>query len=144
MRYFINIVVFATIVTLAGHGRAECLAKEDDVVYPVPGTDTAVVHVGLDKDGTPSVAAKEVILEPGQKVLFAGPENFTIIFKKNSPNRQLTNTSHNGSVVISIPEQILEQREYAEELRQKGELRFSYGVWVDGKELDPDIIVRRR
>ncbi|AQT62531.1 hypothetical protein B0D95_18305 [Cellvibrio sp. PSBB023] len=109
------------------------------------GTNTAVVGIGVDKQGIPFLAAKEIIVAPGQKILFAGPDEFIVVFKKKkSPNRKIENPSKNGVVVISVPNQIFEQSEFVEEFRKNSEVRFSYGVIVNGKELDPDIIVRRR
>jgi hypothetical protein len=145
MTFFTKLIGLATILFFAGCTNIDCDVNKDKVVHPLPGTNTVVIGIGLDKDGVPYLAAKEIILNPGQKVLFAGPDEFTVIFKnKKSPNRKIDNNSVNGVVVISVPSGILEQSEFVEEFRKNGELKFSYGVRVNGKELDPDIIVRRR
>lgn len=110
----------------------------------LPGTNTAVVGISLDKNGMPKEQFSEVVLAPGQKVLFAGPDEFTIIFKdKKTPNRKIENPSSSNVVVIQIPNGILEQREFAEEFRRAGEVRFRYGIRVKDKELDPTIVIKR-
>lgn len=145
MKFFTRLIALAAIALFVGCTGNEGEVNKDTVVYPLPGTNTAVVGIGLDKDGVPYLMAKEIILAPGQKVLFAGPDEFVVVFKnKKSPNRKIDNPSEAGVVVIDVPSGILEQREFAEEFLKNKEVKFSYGVRVNGKELDPDIIVRRR
>ncbi|WP_246841654.1 hypothetical protein [Cellvibrio sp. PSBB023] len=144
MHILIRLIVLCGAFFTAGCTAAS-LEKSHSIVYPMEGTNTAVVGIGVDKQGIPFLAAKEIIVAPGQKILFAGPDEFIVVFKKKkSPNRKIENPSKNGVVVISVPNQIFEQSEFVEEFRKNSEVRFSYGVIVNGKELDPDIIVRRR
>lgn len=144
MKILIRLIVLCGAFFIASCTAAS-LEKSHSIVYPMEGTNTAVVGIGVDKQGIPFLAAKEIIVAPGQKILFAGPDEFIVVFKKKkSPNRKIENPSKNGVVVISVPDQIFEQSEFAEEFRKSREVRFSYGVIVNGKELDPDIIVRRR
>lgn len=145
MHFFTRLIALAGILMVAGCSAVSSEIKNHHTVYPMPGTNTAVVGIGLDRHGVPFLAAKEIIVEPGQKVLFAGPDEFTVVFKnKKSPNRKIDNSSIGGVVRIDVPSEIFEQREFAEEFRKNGEVKFSYGVVVNGKELDPDLIVRRR
>lgn len=112
--------------------------------YALQGTNTAVVGIAVDKKGIPLETVKEIVLAPGQKVLFAGPDNFSIVFKdKKSPTRKIKYTSSDGVIKIEIPKNILENVEFVEEYRKNNFLRFNYSIWVGGKELDPPIIIRR-
>lgn len=137
-----GLVVFSLFV---GCASIDYKVEQDRKVSPLPGTNTAVIGIGIDKHGIPTLLAKEIILEPGQKALFAGPDEFSVIFKdKKTPNKKIDNPSTNGVVVIQIPVGIFDQREFVEEFRKSGQVAFSYGVMVNGKELDPEIIVRRK
>lgn len=145
MSVVIKIFGLVIVSLFVGCASIDCKVEQDRIVHPVSGTNTAVIGIGLDKNGVPTLAAKEIILEPGQKALFAGPDEFTVIFKnKKTPNRKIDNSSVNGVVVIQIPAAIFEQREFAEEYRKSGQVKFSYGVMVNGKELDPDIVIRKK
>lgn len=145
MRTFIKLAALCGVFVIAGCSAVSSEIKSHHTVYPMAGTNTAVVGVGVDKQGIPFVAAKEIIVEPGQKILFAGPDEFIVTFKnKKSPNRKIDNRSSGGVVKIDIPGEIFEQREFVEEYRKNGQLKFNYGVIVNGKELDPEIIVRKK
>ncbi|RYY04710.1 MAG: hypothetical protein EOO53_01925 [Gammaproteobacteria bacterium] len=110
----------------------------------LPGTNTVVIDVSLDNNGIPQQNYKEIELLPGQTALFAGPDEFIIIFKnRKSPDNKIEYTSENGIVKIQISEEILKESEFIEEFRKNGFLRFDYGINVNGKELDPPMIIRR-
>lgn len=112
--------------------------------YALPGTNTVVVGISIDKNGLPKETFKDVVAYPGQKVLYAGPDEFSIVFKnRKTPNRKVENVSSNGVVVIEIPLDILERKEFAEEFRKTNQVVFDYGIRSNGKELDPPLIVRR-
>lgn len=112
--------------------------------YALPGTNTVVVGIGIDKNGIPKETYKDVVAYPGQKVLYAGPDEFSIIFKnRKTPNRKIENPSSRGVVVIEIPKDILERKEFVEEFRKNNQLVFDYGIKANGKELDPPLIIRR-
>jgi hypothetical protein len=46
-------------------------------------------------------------------------------------------------LVIQIPEDIFERKEFAEEFRKNKQLVFDYGIRANGKELDPPLIVKK-
>lgn len=145
MHLFAKLIALFGVFFVAGCSAISSEIKNHHTVYPMVGTNTAVVGIGVDKQGIPFVAAREIIVEPGQKILFAGPDEFIVTFKnKKSPNRKIDNPSRSGVVKIEVPSEILEQREFVEEYRKNGQLKFNYGVIVNGKELDPEIIVRRQ
>ncbi|OZY87967.1 hypothetical protein CBP51_07130 [Cellvibrio mixtus] len=108
------------------------------------GTNTAVVGIALDKTGMPKETVREVVLFPGQRVVFAGPDEFVIVFKnKKTPSRKIENPSVNGVVVINVPVGIIEQPAFTEEFRKNNALRFEYAIRANGKELDPPMIIKR-
>lgn len=145
MHIFIKSIALCGVFVIAGCSVVSSEIKNHHTVYPMEGTNTAVVGIGVDKSGVPFVAAKEIIVAPGQKVLFAGPDEFVVTFKnKKSPNRKIDNPSRGGVVKIEVPSEVFEQREFVEEYRKNGQLKFNYGVIVNGKELDPEIIVRKK
>ena len=112
--------------------------------YALPGTSTAVVGIGVDKKGIPLETVKEIVLQPGQKVILAGPDKFQIKFKKEkSPSGQIFFESRDGVITIMIPKDIFENPEFAKEEREKKYLRFDYSIFVNGRELDPPLIVKR-
>ncbi|MFC3115955.1 hypothetical protein [Cellvibrio fontiphilus] len=144
MKFFIKLIALCGVLIVTGCSAISSEVKNHHTIYPMAGTNTAVVGIGIDKNGVPFVAAKEIIVAPGQKILFAGPDEFTVTFKnKKSPNRKIDNPSRGGVVKIDVPSEVFEQREFVEEYRKNGQLKFNYGVIVNGKELDPEIIVRR-
>lgn len=124
---------------LSGCAVSEC---KPEIGRALPGTNTAVVGIFLDKNGTPKETVKEVIVHPGQNVLYAGPDKFKIVFKnKKTPNRVVSNPSKDGVVLIKIPTDIFEKKEFIEEFRKNKSLVFDYSIWVNGKEYDPPIRV---
>jgi len=111
----------------------------------LPGTNTVVINVSLDSNGIPQQNYSEIELLPGQTALFAGPDKFSIIFKnRKAPNHKIENESENGVVAIKVPDDILKLPEFAEEYRKNGFLRFDYAINVNGKELDPPMIIGRK
>lgn len=112
--------------------------------YALPGTSTAVVGIALDKKGYPLETVKEIVLKPGQKVIFAGPDRFLISFKnRKSPANIIKYESGNGVVTVTIPKDILDNPQFIEEFRKNNFLRFDYAINVNGRELDPPIIIKR-
>lgn len=112
--------------------------------YALPGTSTAVVGIGVDKKGIPLETVKEVVLVPGQKAIFAGPDKFQIVFKgKKGPTRQLKYESQNGIISILVPRDIFDRPEFEKELKKNNFVRFDYAIVVNGRELDPPFIVKR-
>ena len=142
--HFIKLIMASTVVSLVGCASIDCDPNKLKTGYALPGTKTVVVGIGLDKDGIPKETFKDVVAYPGQKVLYAGPDEFSIVFKnKKTPNRKVENASVNGVVVIKIPEDILERKEFVEEFRKNNQLVFDYGIKANGKELDPPLIIKR-
>jgi len=141
----IKFILVGTLLSFVGCASVDCEPDKLRTGYAQSGTNTVVVGIGIDKNGIPKETVKDVVVYPGQKVLYAGPDEFSIIFKnRKTPNRKVENVSVNGVVVIEIPEDILERKEFAEEFRKNKQLVFDYGIRANGKELDPPLIVRRR
>jgi hypothetical protein len=135
---YIFIIGFAISVSGCAH-----LEKKCDSGVVLQGTDTAVVGLYIDNDGFPRANVGEVVLSPGQRVVFAGPNQFEIFFKdQRSPNGQLENRSNNGIVVIDIPRDIFERsariNASATTVSAK-ELIYRYGIRANGKVTDPII-----
>jgi hypothetical protein len=118
---------------------------EPGVGYAMAGTNTAVIGISINKDGTPQESVKEVVVYPGQKVIYAGPDDFSIVFKdRKTPNGKIKNKSNDGVVSIKIPLDILDKKEYQKEYRENKFLTFDYSINVNGKEMDPPIKVYPR
>lgn len=142
MKYGKSIVILAFIGVVSGCSVAQERAKKLPSSYALPGTTTAVVGIGVDKKGIPLETVKEVVLKPGEKVVLAGPDRFFIYFKnKKSPNENLRYESKNGVVTVVIPKDILENPRFAEEYRKNKFIRFDYAINVNGRELDPPLII---
>lgn len=145
MKFIKMFVALIGVTSFMGCAAIDCKSGKESTAYALPGTNTAVIGVSVDTTGLPQVKHKEIIIYPGQKVLYAGPDEFAVFFKdKKTPNRKIENLSSKGVVIVQIPKDILEQKEFAEEFRKTGEIKFSYGVRVGNKELDPMIIVKRK
>ena len=125
-----------------------CVATQSRVgklpsAYALPGTSTAVVGIAVAKTGIPMETVGEVVLKPGQKVIFAGPDRFLITIKNKKFPERARYESGNGIVTVTIPKDILERPEYREEYAKNKFVRFDYAINVNGKELDPPMIIRR-
>lgn len=142
--HFIKLTLIVVFTALAGCSSVNYEPDKLRTGYALPGTNTVVVGIGIDKNGIPKETFKDVVAYPGQKVLYAGPDEFSIVFKnRKTPNRKVENASSNGVVIIKIPKDILERKEFAEELRKTNQIVFDYGIRSNGKELDPPLIVKR-
>lgn len=139
-KVIISIVFFAFLGGCSEGKKTETLTSN----YALQGTSTAVVGIAVDKTGLPVETVKEVVLVPGQKVIFAGPDKFIITFKdKKAPNRKISYESENGIVTVTIPKNILEKPQFIDEFRKNNFLKFNYAINVNGRELDPPMIIRR-
>src|SRR5688572_3991246 len=109
-KFVIAMVVFGVISGCASAGNKPHRLSTS---VALQGTTTAVVGIALDKTGLPLETVKEVVLLPGQKVIFAGPDRFFIAFKdKKSPSGKIKYDSANGIVTVVIPKDILEKPEF--------------------------------
>lgn len=139
MKLFKMWLTFFMILGISGCAVSE---RKPEIGRALPGTNTAVVGIFLGKDGVPKETVKEVVVHPGQNVLYAGPDEFKIVFKnRKTPNRVVSNTSKDGVVLIKIPTDIFQKKEFMEEFRKNKSLVFDYSIWVNGKEYDPPIRV---
>jgi len=139
-----NVIGVAVLVALSGCASVDCVPEKTRTGYALPGTNTVVVGIGIDKNGFPKETFKDVVAYPGQKVIYAGPDEFDIIFKnRKTPNDKVVNSSIKGIVIIEIPKDILDRKEFVEEFRKNNQIIFDYGIKSNGKELDPPLIIRR-
>ncbi|MES2676147.1 MAG: hypothetical protein V4660_18055 [Pseudomonadota bacterium] len=143
--HYIKLTIIVTVLAiLGGCASIDCKPDKLRTGYALPGTNTVVIGVSLDKNGIPKESFKDIVLYPGQTALFAGPDEFAIVFKnKKTPNGRVENKSAGGTVAIKIPEGILEQAEFVEEFRKNDSLTFDYAIRVNGRELDPPMIIKR-
>lgn len=144
MKYKNLLFLSAIFFQLSGCAIAENKPTKLVSAYAVPGTNTAVVGIGLDRKGVPLETVKEVVLKPGQKVVFAGPDKFDIVFKNRKTPTQLLKYESSGDGVVSIviPRDILKRPEFLEEYKKNKFLTFNYAIRSNGKELDPPLIVK--
>lgn len=125
-------------------GRKLPPVKELPSSYALQGTTTALVGIAIDKNGVPLETVKEVVLRPGEKALFAGPDRFQVVFKnQKAPNEKMKYESQNGVIVVTIPKDILSRKEFVEEFRKNESVQFNYSILVNGKELDPPMVIKR-
>ena len=131
---------------MTGCAVAQSTISRLPTAYALEGTRTAVVGIAVDEKGFPKETVKQIVLYPGQKIIFAGPDKFTVVFKNNKTpdaKRQVRYDSGGGVISVSIPKDILDKPEYAAELKKYKYVRFDYSIIVNGRELDPSIIIRR-
>ena len=103
----------------------------------IDGTDTATVKIALGKDGVPKVSVDPVILKPGQRLVFIGPTNYQIEFPDGSPFGQTKFSTDNAVINLELASQRKSSRRY-DELKIS---QFKYNVTVEGKVLDPYIVL---
>jgi len=145
MRYFRLFFSIPVLFALAG---CDFLDKKQPPNQALEGTETAIVGLYIDKDGYPQATTQKVNVYPGQKIIFAGPENFDIFFKdEKSPIQQPEVRSSNGIVIIEIPKDIFDRADREAKAGNKDELKeliYRYGIRANGKVTDPEIGVNRR
>lgn len=116
--------------SMAAKETCDCI----DEGMVLPGTNTAVVRILLDSNGVPKVSAEKVVIEVGQRIVWVGPGKMEIKFPEGSPFKERVLKTDNGVINRVAPTQ-----------RFKGsEKSFKYDVVVNGKVLDPFIIIRKR
>ncbi len=144
MNYIKLMIMVAAFGTLGACASTECKIDKHRTGHALPGTNTVVIGVSVDKKGVPLESYKDIVLYPGQTALFAGPDEFSLVFKnRKTPNGKVENKSVDGALAIKIPERIFEQAEFLEEGRKNDKLIFDYTIIVNGKELDPPMTIKR-
>ena len=135
--------LFASFAMLMSVGCASLDCKPTKGVV-LPGTDTAIVGIYIDKKGYPQATVDTVTVKPGQKITFVGPDKFEILFKNQiSPISKLETGTSNGILVIEIPKEIFERQQSAKNTVEIRELIYKYGIRANGKVTDPTIRVER-
>jgi hypothetical protein len=143
----LNALLVASFFLFSGCSVAKEKKSTQDVYRPVDGTKTAVVGLPLNKDGSPkeSLVKLKIYVYPGGKVVFAGPDQFSIYFKnKKSPTGVLRESSKEGVVAVKVPENLFELPEFREEYKDKKSVTFDFGIVAGGKDIDPQIVVIRQ
>lgn len=128
---FLSLVL---VVILAACTHAE-EKKLVDVFSAIKGTKTAVVEVSIGDDGMPSVKNDTVLVKVGQRIVWVGPEDMTVKFPKGSPFESAKLPTKDSVINMMIPKQRWKSDEK--------EKTFKYDIVVNGKTLDPFIIIRR-
>lgn len=138
MKYLCLLIVFLCLNAFAAE---PCTKKK---CKAISGTNTIVITISIDDEGNPLPSVTELLeLKPGQRIVFTGPEEFSIFFKdQKTPFKKSEFKSKDGVVTIRIPEKIFEDKRFFEESYQGSGIEFNYGVRVNGKELDPPMIIR--
>lgn len=140
MRYIKLALAVTTLLVSAGCASLDC---KPGAGKALPGTDTVLVGLYIDKDGYVQPNAEPIRVLPGQKIVFAGPDKFDIFFKENkSPNDKMDNPSVDGIVTVVIPKDIFEREERKQKIQVR-ELIYKYGIRANGKVTDPTIIISR-
>ena len=137
------ILCFTLIIMSIGAFAIEpCTKKKCKVIS---GTNTIVITISVDEEGNPLPSVTELlVLKPGQRIVFAGPEEFSIFFKdQKTPFKESEFKSKEGVVTLKVPEKIFEDKRFFDESYRESGISFNYGVRVNGREFDPPIIIRR-
>ena len=140
MRYIKFLMVLFVCFSVNAFAEGKCNKKECHVL---PGTNTIVISISIDENGYPQPSLMdEMALHPGQKIVFAGPDEFTIFFKDGkSPFKKSEFKSKDGVLIVQVPEHIFEDNRFSEEIYRNEGIDFNYGVIVNGKVTDPSIHV---
>jgi len=144
MHYF---KIFFTVVILFISAGCASLDCKPITGKALPGTDTVVVGIYIDKKGYPQANIDTVRVLPGQKIIFVGPDKFEIFFKDQiSPiDTQEVRTSNNV-ITVAIPKDIFEReqrKQRATTTNEIKELNYRYGIRANGKITDPNIVITR-
>ena len=79
MRFIKIMCVLLVCFSVNVFAEGRCHKKE---CRALPGTNTIVISISIDENGYPQPSLMdEMTLHPGQKIVFAGPDEFTIFFK---------------------------------------------------------------
>jgi hypothetical protein len=100
----------------------------------ISGTETAVIAIAVMKDGMPTVLVDPIIVNEGQRVVWAGPESMTIRFPQETPFEKSSFTTQDAVINALVPR--LKSDKKQEE--------FKYDIIVNGVTLDPVMIVRKQ
>ncbi|WP_331351328.1 hypothetical protein [Cellvibrio sp. UBA7671] len=132
------------LLSLSGCASVECVKKTTEEV--LPGTSTALVGLYIDRNGYPQASVETVVVAPGQRIIFVGPEKFDIIFKnEKSPVEQFKLSARDGVLILDIPRDVFAQEDKDDRTNiGKDEISYKYGIKANGKETDPEIKVRPR
>ncbi|WP_323814185.1 hypothetical protein [Cellvibrio sp. NN19] len=136
----------AAVFSLVGCANVEC--EKSKVATVLPGTPNAMVGFYLDKKGFPQPTAEKVVVAPGQNIVFVGPEEFTIFLKDGRsplPKNESSISTTTGSLTLHIPKDVFAQEDRDDPSnKDKDEIVYQYGIRANGKETDPQIIIRPR
>lgn len=135
-------LLFSFCFALGAFAAEPCAKKK---CKAISGTNTIVITISIDEEGNPLPSVTELLeLKPGQRIVFTGPEEFSIFFKdQKTPFKKSEFKSKEGVVTIKIPEKIFEDKRFFEESYRDAEIEFNYGVRVNGREFDPPLIIKR-
>lgn len=134
------------VVSLSGCVSVNCDKPKTGTV--LPGTPNAMVGLYIDQKGFPRSTVETVEVAPGQNIVFVGPEEFEIFLKDGRsplPKNELSVSTKTGSLTIRIPKDVFEQEDRDDPSNQgKDEIIYNYGIRANGKETDPQILIRPR
>lgn len=134
MRTFKLSAILLTLLLLGACSTANHHPRKE--THVLPGTRTALNGIYLI-DGKPAVQYETVVLRTGQRVIFAGPDEFRIVFENESlfedasDNEPGDYRSRDGLIILNVSDE--------KAARVKDGTVFKYSVFVNGVELDPFI-----
>ncbi len=127
LRYFVSLVVMLFSVG--------CASTTEVITFPLKGTNTAVVRIMLDQRGMPSVAEETVVIKSGQRVVWVGPKEFSIIFPEGSPFEQDEFRTDDAVIKAEVP-----RNSDKRILKGEKKIKFKYDIRVGDMVLDPHVI----
>ncbi len=93
----------------------------------IPGTSTKVVKVLL-KNGNPRVDNNTITVIPGDRVIFVGPDTYSIDFPEGTPFNMAKFSATNAVINVRVSQNAKPRK-------------YKYNVRVGDKVLDPHVIV---
>ena len=142
MNFLKFFTVFLVVLSVNVFAEGKCKKTE---CHALLGTNTIVISISIDENGYPQPSLMdEMNLHPGQKIVFAGPDEFTIFFKDGkSPFKKSEFQSKDGVVILRIPEHIFEDSRFSEDIYRNSAIDFTYGIVVNGRVTDPTIRITK-
>jgi|GEM_PF-4210414 len=143
---YLKLVKLAFVVVLCVGVLSACQQRCICETNPIPGTDTAMVIISIGEDGKPQVNVEVLDVYPGQRVVFVGPEAFTLVYREEFPyvrseaEKKSAASDNKSEAEVSTDDGVINftvLEEYRDTIEDGETLLIKYDVIVAGVPLDP-------